>query len=150
MNRNVLLKFAPGPNGDEAQQKVLAEITQALEKLGNREGWTEETIFRVNLVLEEISLNVMAHGGETPGRAPEMDIAIESSESAVTIEVADSGMPFNPIHDAPPVPCVSPGRTAPLGGLGIHLVRNMVENLSYRHDGTRNRLTMTAQRDEEP
>ena len=41
MSRNVLLKFAPGPNGDEAQQKVLAEITEALEELGIHEGWTE-------------------------------------------------------------------------------------------------------------
>ena len=99
---------------------------------------------------EEISLNVMAHGGETPGRAPEMDIAIESSESAVTIEVADGGRPFNPIQEAPPVPDISPGQTAPLGGLGIHLVKKMVESLSYHHDGTWNRLTMTAPRDSEP
>ena len=62
MSRNVLLKFAPGPNGDEAQQKVLAEITEALEELGIHEGWTEGTTFKVNLVLEEISLNVMAYG----------------------------------------------------------------------------------------
>ena len=108
MSRNVLLKFAPGPNGDEAQQKVLAEITEALEELGIHEGWTEGTTFKVNLVLEEISLNVMVYGGETPGLAPEMDIAIESSESAVTIEVADGGRPFNPIQEAPPVPDVSP------------------------------------------
>ena len=150
MSRNVLLKFAPGPNGDEAQDKVLAEITEALEELGIHEGWTEGTTFKVNLVLEEISLNVMVYGGETPGLAPEMDIAIESSERAVTIEVADGGRPFNPIQEAPPVPDVSPGQPAPLGGLGIHLVKKMVESLSYHHDGTWNRLTMTAQRDSEP
>ena len=66
MSRNVLLKFAPGPNGDEAQQKVLAEITEALEELGIHEGWTEGTTFKVNLVLEEISLNVMVYGGKIP------------------------------------------------------------------------------------
>ena len=69
MSRNVLLKFAPGPNGDEAQQKVLAEITEALEELGIHEGWTEGTTFKVNLVLEEISLQGKpGTGGNQPER----------------------------------------------------------------------------------
>ena len=147
MSSNVLLKFAPRPSGDADQQQVLGQITSALEEMGARESWDQGMAFKVNLAIEEISVNIMSYGGDPPTVAPEMDISIESNEDRITIEVADTGRPFNPLRDAPPPPVVSPARDAPIGGMGIHLVRNMVDDLSYRYDGARNRLTLTAERD---
>ena len=146
MSSNILLTFAPGPNGNADQQRVLGQITRVLEEMGTRESWEQGMAFKVNLALEEISLNIMSYGGDPPSIAPAMAISIDSNEDRVTIEVADAGRPFNPLRDAPPVPIISPTQDAPTGGLGIHLVRNMVDDLSYHHDGARNRLTITAER----
>ena len=151
MSRNVLLKFAPGPNGDEAQQKVLAEITEALEELGIHEGWTEGTTFKVNLVLEEISLNVMVYGGETPGLAPEMDIAIESSESDGHHRGSRRRQTFQPHpRSAPRARCLSrsgrsPGRPGNSHGEengGEPLVPSRWNLEPADHDGTEGLLAV--------
>ena len=142
--REMRLEFTPGSNGNEEQSEVLRRITDAVTTMGAREGWGEETSFQVNLVLEEISVNAMTHGEVTPGMAPRMEIMLDQSAGRLTIEISDAGRAFNPLEDAPPTPLVAAGVRAPTGGgLGLHLVRSIVEDISYRHDGQMNRLRMT-------
>lgn len=147
MSREMRLEFEPGGNGDSEQSETLRRITDAVDQMGLREGWGEETSFQIQLVLEEISLNVMTHGETAPGMAPRMDITMQASDEGLTIEVRDAGRAFNPLEEAPLAPLVTPGAPAPTGGgLGLHLVRNMVETISYQHDGGKNRLRMTIAR----
>ncbi len=148
MNGRISLSFQPGPNSESEQDVVLQNIVQAVEQMGQEQRWSQQTVFRVNLVLEELSINVLQYGGDAPGTAPGMNIEVDSQEGVSNIEVSDDGRPFDPLTQAPNPPVVtSQDQPAPVGGMGIHLVRNMVENLAYRHDRGRNRLTMTV-RDE--
>ena len=143
-SREMRLEFAPGGNGNEEQSEVLRRITDAVTEMGAQEGWGEETSFQVNLVLEEISVNAMTHGEPAPGMAPRMEITMDQSDDTLTIEISDAGRAFNPLEDAPPTPLVAAGVRAPTGGgLGLHLVRSIVEEISYQHDGQMNRLRMT-------
>ena len=143
LNRTMQLDFEPGGSTEEDQDLVLHRITNAVDQLVEREGWEAETAFQVNLVLEEVSLNVMVHGGTTPGRSPSMRITIHPQDEELNIEVSDTGRPFNPLEDAP-IPAPFPD-TGPIdtGGLGVHLIRNLVSSISYRNDQGMNRLTMT-------
>ena len=45
-----------------ARREELARLSAAVEELGEREAWPPKLLFRVNLVLEELGLNVMTHG----------------------------------------------------------------------------------------
>jgi anti-sigma regulatory factor (Ser/Thr protein kinase) len=60
----------------------------------------------------------------------------------LTIQVADDGVPFNPV-DAPPPDLDLPIEERPIGGLGIHIVRSLVDTIEHRRDDGRNVLTMT-------
>ena len=137
------LKFAP--SADPRQDSILGAIAAAVEDLGNQEGWGESLTFKVNLVLDELASNIISYGGEEGRRNPDIEIEIASREGELVIEISDDGRPFNPLSDAPPAPVIERDlEIAPVGGLGLHLVKNMVDSMSYRHEDGRNRITMTA------
>jgi anti-sigma regulatory factor (Ser/Thr protein kinase) len=58
------------------------------------------------------------------------------------VEVEDDGREFNPLT-RPPVDTRAPLEHRPIGGLGIHIVRQMMDSVEYRREAGRNILTMT-------
>ena len=140
------LRFAP--SAAPRQDSILRAIAQAVEDLGSREGWSETLTFKVNLVLDELASNIISYGGRVGRRNPDIEIEIASRNDELVIEISDDGLPFDPLSDAPPAPVIDGStQTAPVGGLGLRLVKSMVDSLSYRHVDGRNRVTMVARRD---
>jgi serine/threonine-protein kinase RsbW len=96
--------------------------------------------FQLNLVLEELFTNAIRHGG-CEGLAEAVRVQFETLPDGVAIEFADRGLPFDPTEA--PVPDVDgPLETRQIGGLGIHLVRQIVRELRYERVDGWNRLTM--------
>lgn len=122
----------------EADPERLSDITDAIEELGERERWSPDFLFRMNLVLEEMTLNVMTHGREAG--ASELEVAIVCEEDTVTVEISDDGPLFDPLQDAPVPDTDAALDDRPVGGLGVHLVREMMDEVSYRYEDGRNRL----------
>ncbi len=122
----------------EADPERLSDITDAVEELGERERWPPDFLFRMNLVLEEMTLNVMTHGRSAG--ASELEVVVVCEADTVTVEIVDDGPRFDPLQDAPvPDPDASLD-DRPVGGLGVYLVREMVDEVSYRYEDGRNRL----------
>ncbi len=96
--------------------------------------------FEAQLVIEEAVVNVIRYafpGGERH----DIVVRIEIGEREMRIEVIDDGVPFDPTR-VPPADVTSPIESRPVGGLGIHLIRSMMDQVGYhRHDG-HNHLTM--------
>ena len=104
-------------------------------------------VFKVNLALEELGLNILTHGSSGADHKPEIEIVLTSDEGILTIEVSDDGNPFNPLTDAAQPDINAPMDERKIGGLGVHLVRTLMEDLRYSRDDGKNRLTMVAKRD---
>lgn len=104
-------------------------------------GVAGDTPFKLALVLEEAVANVINHafsGVPAPHRIA-IELAIE--DDRVTAEIIDNGHAFDP--SAAP----DPDRTTPLeqrdvGGLGIHLIRRMMDRVEYRRADGENRLRL--------
>ncbi len=128
----------------KTQAEELARITAAVEDFGEQEQWPPELVFRVNLVLEEVGVNIMNHGHDEG--IHEFDITLTSEERTLTIEIVDDGRPFDPLHDAkrPDVTAAIEDRT--IGGLGIYFVREMMDELHYRREEGKNYLTLVSHR----
>ena len=122
----------------------LEQIPAAVDEIGRQESWPSGLVFRVNLVLEELGLNIIRHAYDD--RLHEIEFTVTSEPDAVTIEVADDGRPFDPLNDAPPANVTAPLGDRPLGGLGLHLVRTMMDELHYERERGRNRLTLVSRR----
>ena len=145
MSETVSLKFEAASGS--TREDVLRHIASEVEELGQRESWSEGLVFKVNLVLEEVGLNILSYGGESGGLWPEFEIVIKSEEDALTIHVSDKGRPFDPFRDAPKPSIGADIEERNIGGLGVHLVQTMMDDLSYEHSGGRNQLTMVARRE---
>ena len=145
MSETVYLKI--GPDSDASDADNLQYIQEMVEGLGERESWPASLTFKVNLVLEELGLNVLTHGGKGMARRPELEIVLTSEDHALTIELLDDGLPFDPLEDAPDPNVDAAIEDRSVGGLGIHLVRTMMDDMSYRRDDGKNHLTLIARRD---
>ena len=97
--------------------------------------------------MEELGINILTHGGKGKERRPEIEIVLTSEDHALTIEVLDDGHPFDPLQDSPNPDLTATIEGRPIGGLGIHLVRNLMDDLHYQRDAGKNRLTLVARRD---
>ena len=145
MSETVHLKI--GPDSEASNADNLQYIQGTVEELGQREAWPDSLTFKVNLVLEELGLNILSYGGEATDRGPEIVIVLKSEDASLTIEVSDDGQPFNPLEDAlePDIDGLLDDRS--IGGLGVHLVRTLMDDLSYQRTAGKNHLKMVAKRE---
>jgi anti-sigma regulatory factor (Ser/Thr protein kinase) len=95
----------------------------------------------LELCLTEAVTNIVSHA-HAPGMAAEITIALWSDDSTVHAEITDDGRPFDPLaHELAPPP--KDLESAPIGGLGIKLIRSFADHMSYRRCGATNRLTLS-------
>lgn len=137
MSGKLLLRVDP-------RVEELETITAAVKEFGETEQWPADLIFQVELVLEELGLNVINHG-KSEG-LQQIEIRLTSEAEALTIEIVDSGVPFDPLTDAPRPDLESGVQERAVGGLGVHLVRSMMDELDYRREGGKNHLTLVKER----
>ena len=128
----------------EARPEELPRVAEAVEAMAERDDWPPKLLFQVNLVLEELALNVMTHGRD--GGAHRLDVILTSAPEAITIELADDGPRFDPLEEAPEFDPDLPLDERRVGGVGVHLVRTLADDASYRYEDGRNRLTLVLQR----
>ena len=129
----------------EASPDALDRINDELESLSRQEEWPSDLFFTTNLVVEELGLNVINHAYR--GQSGEFEIIITSEEQAITVEIIDNGPPFNMLQDAPLPDVEAEIEERPVGGLGIHLVKTMMDELYYKRDQERNHLTLVKRRE---
>lgn len=96
--------------------------------------------FLVDLVVEELFTNVVKYQPQGHGS---VDIEIERLGDRVRIVLRDEGGdPFD-IGQAAPVEVDAPLAERRIGGLGIHFVRQVAEDITCAHDGTTNTISLT-------
>ncbi len=96
------------------------------------------TIYRIELVLEEVLMNIVWHAyGEEPGRT--MSVQARHEGPAVTLTFEDQGRAFDPTL-APDPALPSRLDEANVGGLGLLLVRKFAREIAYERRAGTNRL----------
>ena len=120
--------------------RELVPLAAELARFCRENGLDGDVEFELNLVLEELFTNAVRHGG-CEGMNPAAQIRLRSESGGVSVEFADRGAAFDPLQAAAPdLEADLAHRQA--GGLGIHLVRQIMQDLQYRRTGGWNRLTM--------
>ncbi|MCX6934609.1 MAG: ATP-binding protein [Verrucomicrobia bacterium] len=94
--------------------------------------------------IEEILTNIIKYGFDEEGIHP-IHITFRRVDEHIEMEFEDRGREFNPLEiEAPDL--ATPIEDRQLGGLGIHLVRKMVDEAKYRREGDRNILLLRKSR----
>jgi len=90
--------------------------------------------------IEEILTNIIKYGFDEQGVHP-IHITFRYDSGTIEMEFEDRGREFNPLEVGEP-DLDTPIEDRQLGGLGIHLVKNMVDVARYRREGDRNILLL--------
>jgi len=125
-----------------AEQGSIEGMASVIHAMGRKLRWSEKCIFQLNLALDEIISNTLAYGYDQPEiRRIEIFLAQQGNRLIMTIE--DNGAPFNPLEGKPPEVDKPPlQRERCVGGMGIHLVKSMMDAVHYRHAQGKNVLVM--------
>jgi len=115
-----------------------------LEALCRAAGLAEPVVLELRLVAEEVVTNVAKYG-YAPGAAAAMEVRVSMDDDAVSLEFRDSGEPFDPLSQPPP-DLDAPLEERPVGGLGLTLVRALVEEARYAREGPVNVLRLVKRR----
>ena len=119
----------------------LERVHAIVWQFGKSHQFSEVMINNINLALEEIVTNVIEHGYEDSNQHF-IIIRFSLQEGEVIAEVEDDAQPFNPLKV--PVPDLNTSlEDRPIGGLGIHLVRNVMDTMDYRNHEGKNCLKLT-------
>jgi anti-sigma regulatory factor (Ser/Thr protein kinase) len=118
----------------------------AVENFGSHAGLSSDLTYRLTLSLDEIVSNVIRHGySDTNDHV--VDVQLTVRDGVVTAVIEDDGHAYDPRQSPEPDFSMPVEQRGP-GGLGIHLVRQMMDSIDYARRDDRNTLTVTASRRE--
>jgi serine/threonine-protein kinase RsbW len=123
---------------DPAQLTVLTEF---LREFGSAAALAPTQVGTFELALEEIFMNIVMHGSQ-PGITPRVEVSLNLSTDAVTMTVEDDGPQFDPLSLPPPDVTASLADRK-VGGLGVFLVRNIMDTVTYARTAGRNQLRIS-------
>lgn len=116
--------------------RVLAELTAWCEA----NALPEETLYELKIIVDEVASNIIRHGFQD-GTSHSFQLDLSLSGGDVSIDVVDEGVHFNPLI-IPPPDLSRPIEERRPGGLGIYMVKNLVDDLEYRRENGKNFLTL--------
>jgi serine/threonine-protein kinase RsbW len=124
-----------------AEPREVAKVNAAFADFADAQALPAAVRRSMNVVLDELLINTVGHGlaGREGGQVT-IDVGLQPGRLTVTL--SDNGPAFDPFgRDAPDTTLSVDER--PIGGLGIHLVRKLVDDVSYHRRDDRNVVTLT-------
>ena len=135
----------------EAKLDNLDEVTGFIEETLGEAGLSMKQIMQVNLAVEEVFVNIAhyAYGkldstGKTipdTGTGP-AEIILDTDDSRVLLTFIDEGTPYDPLKKEDPDTTLS-AEEREIGGLGIFMVKKIMDDVSYKYENGKNILTFT-------
>jgi serine/threonine-protein kinase RsbW len=114
-------------------------VSARLDETMGAYGFQPEEILDTQLAVEEVITNIIIHGYKQPGCR--IHISCQFTGNHVLIRITDSAPRFDPLSlPEPELDADIDDRK--IGGLGIYLVRQVMDEVSYAYRDGRNILTM--------
>ncbi len=118
----------------------LGIIRDSMERLGETWGVDPQTCMSVNLAVEEAFTNIVSYAFEN-NDPQEIVIDMKKTDDQLTITIIDEGRPYDPTKNPEPDTSL-PAEERPIGGLGIFLIRKIMDEVGYERNGNKNQLTL--------
>jgi PAS domain S-box-containing protein len=133
-----------------ASEEEASSATNFIEAVMNGEGFEMSRILKAQLAVEEVFLNIVQHGYE--GKGGEIRIAVDPQDDRLVLTIEDEGAPFDPTKAKRPEatrPDLIDDLGQPQGGLGLHLMRSFMGEVSYEFRDRKNTQVFIIRRGDE-
>ena len=119
---------------------TIPQLNEFLDTFCEEGGVDMETTMSLNLAMEEAVVNVMDYA-YPEGTEGSVSIEAQLDDTGITFVIIDNGIPFDPTakEDAD---TTLPLDERNIGGLGIFLTRQIMDEIEYERDNDRNILTL--------
>lgn len=120
----------------------LGPIREFITNSGKDAGLDKSKIYKLCLAVDEIATNIINYGYTKSGiENGSIKLIIKFDNDALTVALEDSAIPFNPLNKILPdeKDLTLPLEKRPIGGLGIMLAKQNVDNYSYEYKNGKNR-----------
>ena len=123
-----------------ASLEGLADATQFLQRRLDAADCAEKTKSAMMVAIDEIASNIVRYSG-----APDFTVQVVVEETSVSVIFSDAGKKFDPLAKEDPNVSLSADERA-IGGLGLFMVKRMMDEVTYNHVDGRNVLTVRKRR----
>lgn len=117
----------------------LEPIFELTESFFSQEGIDRSHLFPVSFAVEELFTNMVKYNADSDS---DILLSIEKTDGAVVVSLTDYDSASFDVTKAPAPDVDAPLADRPIGGLGLHLVRKMVDDIEYEHSGRETRITI--------
>ena len=122
----------------EQIEQVVDFVNEQLDTLG----CSDEVRIDVDVAVDELLGNIVQYAYGPDTGIVTVRVHAEEDPLAVVISFLDSGAPFNPLAEERPNTTSLPAKERPLGGLGLFLVKELMDELTYCYRDGHNVLTV--------
>jgi serine/threonine-protein kinase RsbW len=123
------------------QISELTRLAVFIEELADEWGWPAQIVISINLVLEEALTNIILYGFDDGGRH-NIVFNFKKAGDELIITIIDDGKEFDPTLKVEPDITLSV-EDRPIGGLGIHLIKKIMNKVEYKRIENKNYLILT-------
>jgi anti-sigma regulatory factor (Ser/Thr protein kinase) len=94
------------------------------------------------VALDEVLANIVDYAHPDGGAHP-IEVRLTLADGRMDAEVIDDGLAYDPLENSKPPDLEADLASRPMGGLGVHLIRNLMDDVAYRRVGAHNHLLMS-------
>lgn len=116
-------------------------VNRFLEKVGEECCFSSALLMNLTLVMEEAVSNIIFYAYRKEDKGQQIDIALSFEWGVLTVTLTDTGMAFDPTAKKDPDITLSV-EERPVGGLGIFLIKKIMDEVTYTREGERNVFVM--------
>ena len=124
----------------KSKMSELNSLCQHLEDCGTAMELPQKCLFEINLGLDELFTNIISYGFEDESEH-QIKFSLVKDDETLVVQVEDDGKPFNPLEAASPSVSEDLDEVE-IGGLGIHLIKKMMDDIVYQRIEGKNRLVL--------
>lgn len=125
----------------------IARVSSLLEELMAGQGFMADEILDTQLAVEEAITNIIVHGYR--GGTGEIVIRCRATEEQVEVRVEDTAPAFDPLS-LPEPDLTAAVEDRKIGGLGVFLIRQVMDGIAYRRENGKNILVLEKRRSSPP
>ncbi|MBN2017904.1 MAG: ATP-binding protein [Candidatus Cloacimonetes bacterium] len=120
----------------------IARVTEEFENFAEEKELSQRIVYDVSLCLDELITNIVSYGFHDK-KVHTIEIQFHLKEKEIKLVFIDDGFPFDPVQKEDPEHLQHSVEERPIGGLGIYLVKKLMDIVKYRRVEDKNILTLT-------
>lgn len=125
----------------EAKREELDKVLEFVNEHLAQASCEKLVQLQINIAVEEIFVNIANYAYKTKQGEATVRLEVSGNPLQTIIQFMDKGHPYNPLGRMDPDLSLS-AEEREIGGLGIYMVKQSMDQVEYRHDGTKNILTI--------